>query len=116
MVDILLVIIYLLLIGVICVTVFSVWRSLKMSDRSQKLQNRIPVVKIAVGCAVLLVVCLALTFVLGSSQPMLINGESYNQTFWLKTADMFIFTAIILCVVAVAGVGFGLSGYNRKIK
>lgn len=116
MVDILLIIIYILLIGAMAVTAFSVWRSLKTGNISQRVQNRIPVQKISIGCFILLVAALALTFVMGNNQPMTINGERYDNSFWLKVADMFIFTTIILGIVAVAGVIFGISGYNRKLK
>ena len=36
-----------------------------------------------------------LTFLFGSSQPLLINGEWFKDVFWLKLTDMFMFTAMI---------------------
>ena len=33
---------------------------------------------------------------------MNINGTQYAQTLWLKTADMFIYTAVAMIAVAVA--------------
>lgn len=84
--------------------VVSVVRSLRVRDKQQSHQNGIPVARIAVGTGCGLAVCLLLTFVLGSSRPMLINGLRYADAAWLKTADMFINTAIVLLLVAVIAV------------
>jgi hypothetical protein len=57
-----------------------------------------------------------LTFLVGSSSPMLINGEWFRDTLWLKLTDMFIWTAIILLVLAAIGVALGSAGVGRRFK
>jgi hypothetical protein len=58
------------------------------------------------------VLLLVLTFLFGSPAPMTINGKQYAQTLWLKTADMFIFTALAMLVAAVAAVAY--SSLNKR--
>jgi len=58
------------------------------------------------------VLLLVLTFLFGSSAPMTINGKQYAQTLWLKTADMFIFTALAMLVAAIAAVAY--SSLNKR--
>jgi len=56
--------------------------------------------RIAVLSAFLLpFVVMVITFLLGSSEPVNVNGVSFDNTFWLKASDMFVYTAIILIVV-----------------
>jgi hypothetical protein len=35
---------------------------------------------------------------LGSSKPIVTNGERFTNVFWLKTTDMFIYTSILLII------------------
>ena len=56
-----------------------------------------------------------ITFLLGSAEPVMVNGVEFADTFWLKATDMFINTSTVLLLVAVCGVAYGLSGYNRKL-
>jgi len=59
---------------------------------------------------------LLLTWLMGSSKPLVVNGTVYNETFWLKTTDMLIVSALILMFVAAALVLFGISGLSRRMK
>ena len=74
-----------------------------------------PAGRISYGTVALLLICMVLTFALGSSEPLKVNGADYTDTFWLKATDMFINTAIVLVLVALAAVGYGMSGYNRRL-
>ncbi len=116
MVEVLLFIVYAMLLAAIVLTLWSALRSLRQRDKSQRVVNNIPAAKIACGAALLLVVCLLLTFLLGGRSSMLINGLAYTHTFWIKAADMFINTTFVLVIVAVVGVVFGTSGINRRLK
>lgn len=89
---------------------------LRLRNKSEAVVNNIPVARTTAGIAVLTVLCMIVTFLLGSSEPMLINGSKYTDSFWLKASDMLINTTCVLLFVAVCGALFGLSGYNRKIK
>jgi hypothetical protein len=116
MVDLLLVVLYITLFAAVVLTLWSAVRSIRMRGPFRQVVNNIPATRIACAAALLLAVTMLLTFLLGSSSPMLINGTKYSQTFWLKASDMFINTAALLTAVAVIGVIFGVSGFNRKLK
>lgn len=59
-------------------------------------------------------VLLIVTFILGSSSPLLVNGQNYQDWLWLKVSDMLVYSTIIMLVVAVAAVLFGATRYIRK--
>ena len=114
LIDIELVVIYLVIFVTTVITIWSAVRSLKKRDRSQNIVNNIPVTKIAYGVTALLVVCLLLTFLLGSSKPIQLGEKLYTDSFWLKISDMFIYTSGILIVVAVGCFIYGMSGLSLK--
>ncbi|MDO4160970.1 MAG: hypothetical protein Q4D41_10975 [Prevotellaceae bacterium] len=114
--DAVLIFIYLLIILASALAVIAIVRGIKTRDRSADVINNIPATRIMFCTFGLLVACMAITLLLGSSEPVMVNGIKYIDTFWLKATDMFINTMIILLVIAICGVAFGLSGYNRKIK
>lgn len=112
--DVLLVYMYLLLAVAIVACGVSVAHGLKRRDASEAVTNGVPASRIARGSVALLVCSLLLTFVFGSSEPLKVNGVDFIDTFWLKATDMFIYTSVILIVVALGAVAYGLSGYNRR--
>lgn len=97
---------YLLIIGTLALTVFSLVMAYRNRNKSAAVVNNVPAARIAYIISGGVVALLILTFLFGSSAPMVINGEQYTQTLWLKTADMFIFTAIAMLVVAIAAVAY----------
>jgi len=46
------------------------------------------------------ILLLVLTFLLASVKPLLINGHRFESTFWLRAADMFIASSVVLLLVA----------------
>lgn len=57
---------------------------------------------------------LLITFVFGNSHPIQVNGEEYAHSFWLKMADMFIYSGIVLICVAIIVLMVSASRYLRK--
>lgn len=57
---------------------------------------------------------LVIGFAVGSSTPMLVNGNDYNDWFWLKLSDMFVLASVILLIAAIGVVLFGVTRYVRK--
>ena len=45
---------------------------------------------------------------------MIINGKPFSDWIWLKVSDMFIFTSILLLVIAFGAVVFGATRYIRR--
>lgn len=97
---------YLLIIGTLALTIFSLVMAYRNRNKSAAVVNNVPAARIAYIISGGVVALLILTFLFGSSAPMVINGEQYTQTLWLKTADMFIFTAIAMLVLAIAAVAY----------
>ena len=107
-----------LMMALLAVTVgFCCWgvtRSVRMRGNGGRRVNNIPVKRISYAVAGSLVGMLGLTFLLGSSKEMVVNGQPYADWLWLKASDMFIATATLLLVVAIATVLFGATRFYRK--
>lgn len=112
--DLLLTAIIVLLFGAIAVGVWSVVRSVKVSGRGEKYVNNIPVRRtgIIVACATIAV--MLLSFFLGSSDPMTINGTTYDDMLGLKLSDMFISTSLLMIAAAIVAVIMGSVKNIRK--
>lgn len=110
--NVILIISYLLIIGTILLTVFSLVMAFRNRNKSAAVVNNVPAARIAYIVSGSVVLLLVLTFLFGSSAPMTINGKQYAQTLWLKTADMFIFTALAMLVAAIAAVAY--SSFNKR--
>lgn len=116
MVDIILIVVYLMLTATVGVLVFSVVRSGYMGGKSFMVVNGIPVGKIFAAITVVLIAVLALTFALGSDNVLYVNGKTYSECFWLKAADMFIYTSALMLIVASALVVYGIFRRNRNVR
>ena len=102
--DLMLWLMYFAVIAAIAVTIASVVKTLRMRTKDDEVVNGVPQARIAWTTAFCFVVCLAVTWLIGSSRPLLTNGQLFTSTFWLKTTDMFIYTSIILILGCFAGV------------
>ena len=89
----------------VSVAVCAVVRGYRRRSR-ESVVNGIPVARIAWGTLALLVASLVLTFLIGSSSPVTVNGKTFADVFWLKATDMFIYTILLLLVVAAGAVGY----------
>jgi uncharacterized membrane protein YidH (DUF202 family) len=69
---------------------------------------------LSVSVVLLTLLSFLIFFFVGSSKAMTINGEIYNDNFWLKASDMFINTSLLMLVVAAAAMIFGATRYYRK--
>ena len=114
--EVMLWLMYAALLTAMVVAVISAVRSFRLRTESIAMSNRVPRRWIAWGVVVFTILLLAITCLLGSSQPLIINGISYTDRFWLKTTDGLIYSSIILFVIAGCFVIYGISGVNRKIK
>lgn len=102
--DIMLWLMYIASTVAIVVTVVSVVRTVRLRTKNDEVVNGVPRTRMAWVVVIAFLLCLVLTFVLGSSEPIRTNGELFTDTFWLKAADMFIYTSLILIIGCFAGV------------
>ena len=114
-IDVLLTSIYALLALTLGLTVWSMLRTLQMRNR-ERLTMGIPAKRIAWGVALLLIATLALTALTADTQPLTINGQTYDSRFWLRVSDMLINTSTVLIVVAVMCVALSALGIGRLLK
>ena len=113
--DVLIGLMWLFLVGGIGVAIYSRWKDYRGS-RSEAVVNGVPVRRIFRITWIGLLALLVLTFALGSSAPMLINGENYADWLWLKLSDMFVITSLLMLLAGMGAVIFGATRYIRKVK
>ena len=99
--NILLVFIALVFVLALALGIWTLAVSIRRRKGEGKVVNGVPVAKITYGIVGFTILLLLVTFLLGSSSALSINGATFSASFWLKTADMFVWSAIILIVVAV---------------
>ena len=96
--DVMLWLMYITLAVAMSVTAYSVWHGLRFRRKGDDVVNGVPAGRIGWCVAIGFVLLLVVTFLLGSSKPIVTNGERFTDVFWLKTTDMFIYTSIILII------------------
>ena len=99
--DAVIIFVILLIITALAVTAFAVAGEIRRHDRDTANANNIPSRRIAAVTAAVTAACMSVTFIAGSAHPMFANGTQYTTAFWLKAADMFIITGIILIAAAI---------------
>ncbi len=93
--------------------VASTVHSHKLSPRKAE-RNGIAHRRLSLIVWLVVILCLGLTFAIGSTAPMFINGEDYEDPLWLRVADMFVYTSLTLLAAAVGAMVFGATRYIRK--
>jgi heme/copper-type cytochrome/quinol oxidase subunit 2 len=96
--NIMLWLMYVMVLVALGVTLYSVWHTIRNRQKGDDIVNGVPAGKIGWCVAIGLVVCLIVTFAIGSSSPVVTNGMRFTDTFWLKTTDMFIYTSSLLII------------------
>ena len=102
--DIMLWLMYITIGVAVIVTVVSMARTVRLRTKDEEVVNGVPRTRMAWIVVVAFLLCLVLTFLLGSSEPVRTNGNLFTDAFWLKAADMFIYTSLILIIGCFAGV------------
>src|SRR5574344_108945 len=100
--DLLLWFIYLMVLVALALTVWSLVLQTKKRKREQQMVNGIHAGKINRYTFLSVFGLLVVTFLFGSSEPIIINGHQFDSFFWLKATDMFIYTSFIMVFVAIA--------------
>ena len=96
--DLMLWLMYAVLAAALGVTAYSVWHGMRTRRQGDDIINGVPAGRIGWCVLIGLLACLAITFILGSSEPIVTNGQPFTSVFWLKATDMFIYTSILLII------------------
>ena len=102
--DIMLWLMYIAIAVAVIVTIVSMVHTVRLRTKDDEVVNLVPRTRMAWIVVAAFLLCLVLTFLLGSSEPVRTNGKLFTDTFWLKAADMFIYTSLILIIGCFAGV------------
>ena len=89
-------------------TVWMVVRAMRLAGNEGKTVNNIP------ARALSWTVLRGVTYLTGSDNRIVANGEEYTSVQWLKIADMFVYSGLTLIVLATGAMIFGLTRYYRK--
>ncbi|MGI6242878.1 MAG: hypothetical protein ACOYJK_05015 [Prevotella sp.] len=112
--DAVIILSYGIIIACIGITVWAMVRALRIRGKGESHDNNIPVKKINYSIVIGVLLLCGLTFLVGSSSDIMINGTRFTDYFWLKASDMFIYTSLILMIIAIAAVIYGATKYTRK--
>ena len=116
--DLMLWLMYIMIGAALLVSGYSVWHGLRTRRKGDDIINGVPAGRIGWCVAIGFVLLLVVTFLLGSSKPIVTNGERFTDVFWLKTTDMFIYTSILLiigCFVSAIVSRFRSKGLLRQM-
>lgn len=100
MIDLLIILMYLFLAATLAATVWAVVRRLRMVGKTSGKLHGIAVRKINLSVEISVAVILVLSCLIGSTDAIHINTKLYSDTFWLRAANMFVFTGVTAIVVA----------------
>ena len=112
--DVLLGFMWFLFAVTLIVSVVAVVRGVRRANQNEGVTNGIPARKITYITYGATALILLLTFVCGSTQAMVVNGQNFADTFWLRMSDMFVNSSLLLLVLAAGVVIFGATRYYRK--
>ena len=113
--DVLIGLMWLFLVGGVVLAVGSMIKDYQ-SSKMEAVVNGVPVRRIFRITWISTLGVLLITFLLGGSEPMLINGENYADWLWLKLSDMFVVTSLLMLLAGIGAVCFGATRYIRKKK
>lgn len=105
---------YLLIALAMGTAIWAVLRALRIQGKGDSHDNNIPVRKISCSITAGTAMLLVITFAIGSSSEMVINGTRFADRFWLKSSDMLIYTSCVLLAAAIGSVIYGSTKYIRK--
>ena len=114
--DMLLGYIYLMVVVAIGVTAYSVVHGIRTRGRQGYSENSVAAGRITIATWVFTVLLLVISFALGSTEPIKVNGKDFCEAIWLRLSDMFIISSGVMILLAILAVAFGMSGYSRRMK
>ena len=112
--DVLIILMGVLLVAAVVLAIISIINSYRKTTKQESKVNGVPEKKIFRLTWTFTLLLLVVTFLIGSSVPLLVNGEQYVDWLWLKASDMFVDSSIVMLLFAILAVCFGATRYIRK--
>ncbi len=113
--DIIIITIWILLSISILVSIISAIKSIA-KNKNNKTINKIPIQKIKYTTWLFTILLLIITAITGSVSVMTINGNIFNNKFWLRFADMFINTSVLLLTIGIILAMYGTLHLKKIFK
>lgn len=114
--DALLGLIYAMVAAAVVLAIASGLHSYKTHQSTAAVINNIPARKISIAVTILTICTLAGGFFLSSTEPMTVNGETYNSWWGLKITGTLVIAIYVLLLTAIGAALFGATRYYRKRK
>lgn len=114
MVEILLILIYITIAAALAATAWAVFRTFRIIGKTSGRTHGIPVR--IINCVVVLctIIVMALSFIIGSTEPLHINTLVYSDTFWLRMSNMFVFTGVTAIIAGACAMAYSYYIMLRK--
>lgn len=94
---------YIAVAAAVATTLWAMLRTAKIIGKTSGKVHGVPVRRINIAVCSIMALCLLLSYAFAGTTPMRINAASYTDTFWLRIANMFVFTgtaAIAMAAIA----------------
>lgn len=101
MIDFIIYLMYLVILVSVVVTIWSVVRRIKMIGRTSGKTQGIPARKINISIVLSVFASLSLSFAFADVSPLTINTRLYDDVFWLRVSNMFVFTGSIIMIFGI---------------
>jgi len=113
--DVLLGFTMLLLVTALAVGAWAVVTGIRERDKDGDVVNGVPVARIFYCVAAFTVLVMLVSFVFGAPSSVVVNGKVFADAIWLRAANMFVVTSLVMILCAVGAIVFGyVSGYFKK--
>lgn len=96
-----------LVVIALAVSVLAVMIGLKERDRGDAVVNGIHVARNCYLVAAFTLMVMLLAFMSGSSSGIIVNGKVFTNVMWLKVADMFVISSLVMILAALGAIAFG---------
>lgn len=116
MLDLLIILMYLSFIVALGAVLWANIRTMCIVGKTSGKTHGIPVRRIKLGITLVVVVIMVLSYVIGNDSPIRINTITYGDAFWLRTANMFVFTGVTTIIAAIVAMLFSYYKIARNIK
>lgn len=100
MIELIVILMYLVIATILCVTIWSVCRELRIAGKTSGVSNGIKKRKIRITVRAGMLLTLILSFVFADTNPIKTNFVLYNDIFWLRASNMLVFTGCMAVLLA----------------
>ena len=104
MIDILIILIYITLGAAITLTFWSIVRKVMTIGKVSGKRHGIPVTMINIVVNTLAIAILAVSYLIGDTETMIVNNSEYTDKLWLSITDMFVTTGLLLLLIGIVAV------------